>query len=83
VPLTAEPGRHKKTAKPVSSPVHNTEKEKPMAMLDEDRDNSRQSPEKNARAWATYLRLKAMPSPVDRFNAPSPPMPLKLQAEDE
>jgi hypothetical protein len=52
-----------------------------MAMLDEDRDNSRQSPEKNARAWATYLRLKAMPSPVERFHKPAPAMPLKLQAD--
>lgn len=41
-----------------------------MPMLDKDRDNSRQSPEKNQRAWETYLRLRAMPSPVERFNVP-------------
>lgn len=58
-----------------------------MPMLDEDRDNSRQSPEKNARAWATYLRLKAIPSPVERFNVPPlvtvPPTPTDARAARE
>ncbi len=53
-----------------------------MAMLDEGRDNMKQSPEKHARAYAAFLRLKAMPSPVERFNAPAPPMPLKLQPDE-